>query len=75
MPFLIEDVEPLDELGYFFGAQHGLDALTPLLEQHISRLADAPKVLLSAFRSGTRINSSPSTDSGIATLARHFFSF
>jgi hypothetical protein len=32
MPFLIEDVEPLDELGYFFGAQHWLDALTTLLE-------------------------------------------
>ncbi|MGZ7180375.1 MAG: TIR domain-containing protein [Halobacteriota archaeon] len=46
VPFRIEDVEPSAELGYFFGSQHWLDAVTPPLEQHIFTLADAIKVLI-----------------------------
>ena len=46
VPFRIEDVEPSAELGYFFGSQHWLDAVTPPLEQHIFALADAIKVLI-----------------------------
>ena len=45
VPFRIEDVEPSAELGYFLGGQHWLDAMTPPLEQHIFRLAEALKVL------------------------------
>lgn len=47
IPFRIEDVQPCRALQYFIGPQHWLDAWTPPLEQHLHRLADTIKALLS----------------------------
>jgi hypothetical protein len=47
IPVRIEEVVPTKSLEYFLGAVHWLDALTPPLEQHLQRLAQAVKALLS----------------------------
>lgn len=41
LPFRIEDVPPIKSLDYFLSDKHWLDALTPPLEAHISKLADS----------------------------------
>ena len=46
LPLRIEDVAPSGSLEFFIGAVHWLDALTPPLEQHLGRLANAIKILL-----------------------------
>jgi serine protease Do len=38
IPFRVEAIEPSDSLRYYIGNAHWLDALTPPLEQHLSRL-------------------------------------
>jgi len=45
VPFRIEDVLPTKDLEYFISRPHWLDALTPPLETHVARLADALQVL------------------------------
>jgi tetratricopeptide (TPR) repeat protein len=47
IPFRIEDVLPCRALQYFIGPQHWLDAWTPPLEQHLHRLTDTIRALLS----------------------------
>jgi hypothetical protein len=47
IPVRIEDVLPNRSLQYFIGPQHWLDAWTPPLEQHLHRLTDTGKTLLS----------------------------
>ena len=47
IPFRIEEVLPSKSLQYFIGPQHWLDAWTPPLEQHLHRLTDTIKALLS----------------------------
>jgi tetratricopeptide (TPR) repeat protein len=47
IPLRIEEVLPCKSLQYFIGPQHWLDAWTPPLEQHLHRLTDTIKVLLS----------------------------
>ena len=47
IPFRIEDVLPCKSLEYFIGIQHWLDAWTPPLEQHLHRLTETIKALLS----------------------------
>jgi hypothetical protein len=46
IPFRIEDTLPSDAMKYLIGTPHWLDALTPPLEQHLSRLCDNIKVYL-----------------------------
>jgi hypothetical protein len=41
VPFRIEDVPPSDDLAYYLGPLHWLDALTAPLERHIERLVHA----------------------------------
>jgi len=47
LPLRIEDVPPSEAMEYYISSRHWLDALTPPLEQHLVRLADTVKVLLS----------------------------
>lgn len=47
IPLRIEDVVPSDEMEYYIAGRHWLDALTPPLEQHLLRLCDTVKLLLS----------------------------
>jgi hypothetical protein len=47
IPFRIEDVPPGKSLDYFIGSVHWLDALTPPLEQHLKRLVQNVRTLLS----------------------------
>jgi tetratricopeptide (TPR) repeat protein len=47
IPFRIEDVLPCRALQYFIGPQHWLDAWAPPPEQHLHRLTDTIKALLS----------------------------
>ncbi len=46
IPFRIEDVQPSPSLQDHIGPQHWLDALTPPLEAHILKLAEAITLLL-----------------------------
>jgi hypothetical protein len=46
VPLRIENITPTQSLEYFIGAVHWLDALTPPLEHHLQRLAEAVKALL-----------------------------
>ena len=39
VPFRIDDIEPTKDLGYFIRGVHWLDAVTPPIEQHLSKLA------------------------------------
>jgi uncharacterized RDD family membrane protein YckC len=52
IPFRIENIEPCDEMQYFIGSRHWLDALTPPLEEHINNLL---KVLKKNFEGNTDI--------------------
>lgn len=45
VPFRIENIEPSGDLRYYIAGQHWLDAITPPLENHIYKLADAIKIL------------------------------
>jgi hypothetical protein len=47
LPLRIEDVPPSEAMEYYISSRHWLDALTPPLEQHLVRLADTVKFLLS----------------------------
>jgi tetratricopeptide (TPR) repeat protein len=47
LPVRIEDILPSRSLQYFIGPQHWLDAWTPPLEQHLHRLTETVKALLS----------------------------
>lgn len=40
IPFRIQKVEPTDEMRYYFGRTHWLDAIDPPLEDHITLLKD-----------------------------------
>ncbi len=51
-PLRIEDVVPSDSMEYFLGSIHWLDALTPPLESHLYRLADAVKSYLDVAHDG-----------------------
>ncbi len=46
IPFRIEEVEPSGALEYFISTPHWLDALTPPMEKHISRLVGTARSLL-----------------------------
>ena len=46
--FRIEDVALNDDLQYFLGTPHWLDAMTPPLESHLERLEASLKILLGA---------------------------
>jgi hypothetical protein len=46
LPLRVEDVMPCDWLEYYLAGQHWLDALTPPLEAHLTRLSEAIGVLL-----------------------------
>lgn len=45
-PLRIEDVSPSSSMEYFLGSIHWLDALSPPLEQHLHRLAEAVRSYL-----------------------------
>ena len=45
-PFRIEDVEPSTEMKYYIKRMHWLDALTPPLEDHLSKLTEMISKLL-----------------------------
>jgi hypothetical protein len=47
VPLRIEDAKPSKTMEYFISTPHWLDALSPPLESHIQRLADALRTLLS----------------------------
>ncbi|HEY3273090.1 MAG TPA: toll/interleukin-1 receptor domain-containing protein [Methanocella sp.] len=47
IPYRIEDIAPSGELAAFLEAGHWLDALTPPVEDHLSRLADTVDKVLS----------------------------
>jgi hypothetical protein len=40
IPFRIQDIQPTDEMRYYFGRTHWLDAINPPLENHINTLRD-----------------------------------
>jgi WD40 repeat protein len=48
IPFRIENITPSDDMELFLGRRHWLDALTPPLEIHISKLSDTINRLLPA---------------------------
>jgi TIR domain-containing protein len=58
IPFRIEDILPSRSLEYFLSSPHWLDALTPPVEAHIQRLADAVTTLLSRL-DGTVTQTAP----------------
>ena len=58
IPFRIEDILPSRSLEYFLSSPHWLDALTPPVEAHIQRLADAVTTLLSRL-DGTATQTAP----------------
>jgi hypothetical protein len=46
VPVRIEEVTPTKSMEYFLGGIHWLDALTPPIEQHLTRLADTVNAIL-----------------------------
>lgn len=46
IPLRLDDAAPSKSLEYFISTPHWLDALTPPLEQHLQRVAEAVKLLL-----------------------------
>ena len=56
IPFRIEDIEPVASLEYFLSSPHWLDAITPPLQSHLERLADAILNFLGRSRTTTDAN-------------------
>jgi hypothetical protein len=54
LPLRVEDVMPCGSLEFYLAGQHWLDALTPPLEDHLSRLSEAITVLLQLPAKGRR---------------------
>ncbi|MDX1882092.1 TIR domain-containing protein [Mycolicibacterium sp. 120270] len=54
LPLRIDDVVPEASLEYYLGTPHWLDAMTPPLEAHLGRLADACSSLLAVDGSAPR---------------------
>lgn len=50
IPFRVEDIMPSKSLEFFISTPHWLDALSPPLEQHLGRLADTVKLLISKLQ-------------------------
>jgi hypothetical protein len=48
IPVRIEDVVPRKSLEYFISSSHWLDAITPPMEQHLDRLAEAVRTALAS---------------------------
>jgi uncharacterized RDD family membrane protein YckC len=55
IPFRIENIEPCDEMQYFIGSRHWLDALSPPLEAHINDLIKVLKSNIIRFKEGMKI--------------------
>ena len=49
IPIRIEDVVPRKSLEYFISSSHWLDAITPPMEQHLERLAEAVRSSLASM--------------------------
>lgn len=49
VPFRIESMEPTGAMAYFLAAEHWLDAMSPPLESHISRLVSIAQALLGSM--------------------------
>jgi hypothetical protein len=49
IPIRIEDVVPRKSLEYFISSSHWLDAITPPMEQHLDRLAEAVRSSLASM--------------------------
>ncbi len=64
VPMRIEDVRPTELLAYFMNAVHWLDALTPPIESHLQRLAEAVKALLKISVRAQRGAPSPPGETG-----------
>ena len=45
-PVRVQDVLPTNELQYFLGSSHWMDAVTPPFEQHLVKLAEQIRMLL-----------------------------
>jgi hypothetical protein len=52
IPIRLDDALPSKSLEYFISTPHWLDALTPPLEQHLQRVAQAVKLLLQRLAGG-----------------------
>ena len=48
IPLRIEDIVPTKSMAYYMDSVHWLDAMTPPLEQHLTKLADTAKAFLQA---------------------------
>ena len=59
LPFRIEEITPSKAMEYCLGNTHWLDALTPPLESHLSRLAETVALLLNNQAAVPGSNSSP----------------
>jgi formylglycine-generating enzyme required for sulfatase activity len=68
--FRIEDVVLNDDLQYFLGTPHWLDALSPPLENHISRLQSSVQGLLDAPAEESGTTAAPIEKQTAATVAQ-----
>jgi tRNA A-37 threonylcarbamoyl transferase component Bud32 len=59
LPLRVEDVLPRESIEYYLAGQHWLDALTPPLEDHLERLAEAITTLLQLLP--VRVTAPPET--------------
>jgi hypothetical protein len=66
IPFRIQDIQPTDEMRYYFGRTHWLDAITPPLENHIAILRDTILVNLGRELQPAKPASYPQETSGEA---------
>jgi hypothetical protein len=57
LPLRIEDVSPSSSMEYFLGSIHWLDALSPPLEQHLQRLAEAVRSYLELKQNSAAVTS------------------
>ena len=69
-PIRLDDVMPKDDLEYFLSASHWMDALTPPFEQHLGRLADDVRALISAASGGANGGANGDGAGGGAATAR-----
>ena len=71
IPFRIADIELSEEMYYYIKSIHWLDAISPPLERHLSKLAKTVQTLLSVGEGQPSVPVAPSVD--VPTTKRNVF--
>ena len=66
IPFRIEDIVPTKDLEYFLSAEHWLDAINPPLDEHLQKLGNTVKALLTVKQPQKKVETVEQRDAAMS---------